>query len=342
MGPDPSNRRTAPRALGPILARLTAALASAMFTALVPVGAAAATFGFYAPWDPRSAGALAQAAGAMDWFAPAWITVTGPSDRIGVNADAAARAILAARTVRPRLMPLVQNITGGVWDGPDAAALLASPARRAALLDRLEPILAGMGADGVMFDFENLPPAAQSGYQALLAEARARFAARHWPIAVAAPADDDSWSLPAYAGLADYVVLMAYDEHWITGAPGPIASRGWFAAAVREAAAAVPPAKLVVGLAAYAYDWPAGASAQPIAVLDAEALGARPGARIRRDPASGELTVRYVEAGRPHVVWIADAQSNRAEIAAARRLGARNFAVWRLGSEDPTVWSLLR
>ncbi|MDR3510719.1 MAG: glycosyl hydrolase family 18 protein [Caulobacteraceae bacterium] len=305
-------------------------------------GAAAATFAFYAPWDARSAPSLAAHAAAIDWFAPAWISVTGPADTLRVNIDPPARAALAGLGHAPAVMPVVQNAALGAWDGTNAAALLASPSRRTALLDQLEPILASAGASGVMFDFEDLPASAQPDYLAFLGEARRRYAARRWPVAAAVPADDADWNLAAYGRTADYVVLMAYDEHWTSSPPGPIASRRWFSSGVHEAVAAVPPDKLVIGLASYAYDWPAGASARPISAPDAKARAGQAGASARRDAASGEMTIAYADGGKVHTVWISDAAASRGEIAASRRLGVRNFALWRLGSEDPAIWAALR
>jgi spore germination protein YaaH len=313
-------------------------LLMALLAAGCPVAAAAATVAFYAPWDARGAASLKAHGGAIDWLAPVWVAVTGADDQVSAADAATAKSVVVQAGPHPRLMPVVQNAKGGVWDGAGAAALLASPARRKALLDKLDGALRTYGARGVMFDLEDLPAAAQKGYLALLGEAKTRFGPR-LTVAVTVPAADPNWSLSAYAKAADLLILMAYDEHWQTGPAGPIAPLPWFAKVVGGAASEVPPGKLAVGLASYAYDWPKGGAATPLSVSDAEALAAAKGIKPARDAASGELHFSYAAAGVAHEVWLVDAQASRAQDAELKRRGLRNSALWRLGVEDPAVWA---
>lgn len=298
----------------------------------------ATTLAFYAPWDPQSVISMQGHAGQIDILAPAWISVTGPDDNIQQSDDLAARTTLSALHRSPTLLPVLQNARDGVWHGADAAALLAHPARRKALLDRLERDIAVSGGSGLIFDLEDLPTRAQPGYLSLLAEARARFAPRHWRVGVSVPANDSDWDLAAYGQAADLIVLMAYDEHWPTGAPGPIASPAWFAAAVKQASDQIPVSKLAVGLASYGYDWPAGGVARPLSVIEAKALAARVRATPTRSAPGAEPHFSYTARGVRHQVWFVDAQASHAQADLAQSLGVSTLALWRLGSEDPDLW----
>ena len=44
-------------------------------------------------------------------------------------------------------------------------------------------------------------------------------------LAQAVPFDNPDWNYKAYASVTDYLMLMAYDQHWSTGEAGPIADR---------------------------------------------------------------------------------------------------------------------
>jgi spore germination protein YaaH len=189
-----------------------------------------------------------------------------------------------------------------------------------------------------VFDLEDLPATAQPGYLALLTEARARFAARHWQVAVSAPVEDPNWDLAAYGRAADLVIVMAYDEHWLTSRPGPIASPDWFAQALKQAAAAVPASQLFVGMAAYGYDWPAGRAATPVSAPGARARAAASGMSLLRDSPASDPHFRYLRNGVTHEVWFVDAAAGRAQAETARALGLSNLALWRLGTEDPDLW----
>ncbi len=189
---------------------------------------------------------------------PGWLSVSGPTHQLTRFADPRGRRILAQATHRPRILPMIQNAVDGAWDGAGMAALLANRPARTHLLDQLETFLTAKRADGVTFDFEDLPDSAQPNYLTFLREARARFAPRGWLIAIAVPVDNDDWNLPAYGRVADKLFVMAYDEHYQEGSPGPIASQSWFARAVAHTIAGVPRKKLIIALGSYAYDWSKG------------------------------------------------------------------------------------
>jgi spore germination protein YaaH len=61
------------------------------------------------------------------------------------------------------------------------------------------------------------------------------------------------------------------------------------------------------------------------------------------DPESLNPHFSYVDAAkRTHRVWLLDAVTAHNQIRAAESRGVVGTALWRLGSEDPTFWSLWR
>lgn len=296
--------------------------------------------GFYTPWDDASIASLRRHVNQLDWLVPGWLSVTGPDHKVTEFPDARGKAILSHAVHRPLLLPMVQNALAGEWDGKGMAALLASPAARKTLIDRTERILTANHADGAFFDFEDLPVSAQHDYRAFLKEVQARFAARGWIVALAVPADNPDWDLAAYAKVADKLFLMAYDEHYQGGDPGPIASQPWFEDVVAKASRHVPPSKLVVALASYAYDWKSKDGTDALGVEEAWLDALQSGVKPVFDQASGNSSFAFEEGGVTHQTWIADAASAYNQIAALNRMGIRSLALWRLGSEDPAIWTL--
>ncbi|QDZ08029.1 glycosyltransferase [Sphingomonas panacisoli] len=295
---------------------------------------------FHVPWDAQSAESLRRHIDELDWVIPGWVSITGPNHRITTFPDPAGRAVLNAATRRPLILPMIQNAIEGKWDGAGMAALLHDPKQRAALLDKIEPWLAANRAGGAFFDFEELPPSAQADYRAFLNEVNTRFDKHGWVIAMAAPVGDRSWDLPAYAKIVDRVFLMSYDEHELSGPPGPIASQAWFAKTVADAARGIPASKLVVAIGNYGYDW-YGTGGDPMTVEEAWQAARDSGAVPVFDRASGNSGFAYEDddTGK-HVVWLLDAASAYNEIAFLRRAGIGGVALWRLGAEDPGLWSL--
>ncbi|WP_241491930.1 glycosyltransferase [Sphingomonas endophytica] len=299
------------------------------------------TMGFYMPWDEASRGSLAAHVADLAWLVPGVATVTGADHRLVVEPDAYLHQVLARAARRPRVLPMVQNAAAdGSWDGAGTAALLADPGARRRFAADIEALVAREDGAGVMLDLESLPASAHRDYRRFLSELHARFAPRGWIVALAAPVADPDWDLRAYAAVADRLVLMAYDEHWMGGAAGPIASQPWFARVVAQAVARVGTDKAIVAIGSYAYDW-AGRTTEPLSIADAWTLAARAGVTPQFDAQSGNSHFRYQADGQRHDVWLLDALSAANQMAVIRRTGAAGVALWRLGSEDPQVWRAL-
>ncbi|ATE63246.1 glycosyltransferase [Rhizorhabdus dicambivorans] len=296
------------------------------------------SYAFHAPWDDASAASLARHVDDIDWLIPGWLSITGPDHKLTSFPDPRGKAIVSHAHRRPKLMPMIQNAFDGGWDGPGIAALLKDPKAGAAALDRIGALLSANQASGVFFDFEALPADAHPAYRAFLAEARRRLPGME--IAIAVPVADGDWDLKAYARVADRLFLMAYDEHSEPGDPGPIASRPWFADSVARAVRGLPPGKVVVALGSYAYDWQKGGDTVAHSVEDAWLAAQESGVGPRFDPVSGNSSFAYLEGGVRHDVWLLDAAAMHGQLATLRTLGLNAVALWRLGTEDPSIWTM--
>ncbi|MBA4048576.1 MAG: polysaccharide deacetylase, partial [Sphingomonas sp.] len=299
-------------------------------------------FAFYMPWDEPSRRALADRLSEIDWVVPGLATIAGPDRVMTYDADPTLHAILAKAPTRPRVMPMVQNAApDGHWDGTGTAKLLADPAARRRFADALTRMVTRERGAGVMLDLENLPRSAHANYRRFLAALRTRFAGRGWTVALAVPVADPDWDLAAYAAVADRLFVMAYDEHWMGGEAGPIASQPWFMRVVADAVRAIGRDKAVVALGNYAYDW-SGGRTEPLTIADAWSRAARAQTMPVFDAGSGTMHFAYREHGRAHQVWMLDAVSAMNQLRVLDQLGVRSTALWRLGSEDPGFWSALR
>ena len=297
--------------------------------------------GFYVPWDDASRASLSAHIKELDWLVPGLISVTGADHHLTLFSDHQLDTLLAVTPKPPAIVPMVQNVLNGKWDGAGMAALLHDPTARAALLDRLEPQLTARSAIGVMFDFEELPASAQGDYLKFLAQAKQRYAAHRWLITLAVPVDNSDWNLGAYAKAADRLVLMDYDEHTTDAEAGPIASQQWFVDHLKAALAVVPRDKAIVGVGSYSYDWTGNAKGDTGSVEDAWLAAHDSEAPIQFDMVSGNPTFGYEEDGATHTVWFLDAVTAWNQLRATDMEGVAGVALWRLGTEDPDVWKVL-
>ncbi len=294
------------------------------------------TIGFYVPDTAGGLSALQRHMGALDWVVPAYVTVVG--QQVRAIDDPRLTQLLAGRKHGPKLLPMVQNLTDEDWDGAGAARMLADPQARAAVVAQLAGYVRAHRAGGLVMDYESLPSAAAARYPAFLAQLHAALP-KGAVLAVTAPAGDPDWHMADVARATDRVILMAYDEHWESGSAGPIASQPWFVRQVEQAMQQVGRDKLVVALGSYAYDWHDG-GADALSIEEAWLAAHDSAAQIGFDRTSGNAGFTYDdERGSRHQVWMLDAATSWNELAALRRLGIDDVALWRLGSEDAGIWN---
>ena len=295
--------------------------------------------GFYVPWDESSSASLRRHIGDLDWVAPVWVTVTGPNHQFNVLPDRDGRSVINAARHRPLILPVVQNFANGEVDQAGIQGMLADPRLRKHFLDQLEPFLAANYASGAVFDFEQLDRPGQVHYLELLREARQRFVKHRWLLTVAAPVEQ-GWDLGRFAALADKMFVMAYDEHSNDGPPGPIASQQWWASSIAAAVRQIPPDKVIVTIGNYAYDWHDG-TGDPENVEEAWVDAGDSEAKPVFDPLAANSTFAYDdEDGHPHTVWMLDAASAFNELSILKRAGIVEIGLWRMGAEDPSLWSI--
>ncbi|MEP7222306.1 MAG: glycosyltransferase [Novosphingobium sp.] len=297
------------------------------------------TVAFYTSWTDESAPALARHIDQIDWVAPTLLQL-GADGHLVISEDPPLRRIVSSSLHHPLVVPVLQNAVNGNFEGASTAALIHDPRQRAVLINALSAYLDRNGDGGIMYDFENLPAASLNDFRALLNETRKAFAPRRRVVTLTMPLDNPAWSPVAFANAADRVVLMAYDEHWQGGQPGPIASEGWFADRVANATRGLPPGKAIIALGNYGYDWHDG-HADSLTVEEAWLAAHDSGSAPVFDKASRNPGFSYLDNGARHDVWMLDASVTWNQLQALRRLNLGSVALWRLGSEDPGFWPVL-
>ncbi len=306
----------------------------------------ALTVGFYVSWDPDSWASLSQHISQLDVVAPQWFALKDTAGDLDISEDPQAVALIASRPHPPSVLPVIHNAHEGAFDAGLAEGLLANPAAQAKLVATLVAQAQAHGYAGYVFDLENMSPEAVKAYPALLARARAALKPLGREVWVTAPFDDDDWPLKALQANSDTLVLMAYDQHWQTGQSGPTAGETWFEKYLDSRMKMLDPARTVVALGAYGYDWsePDGAGqtrADGLSFEDAVEIAHDSDVQITYDDNELNPHFAYVdEDGTKHDVWFLDGTTAFNQMTVADPWKVRGYGVWRLGSEDPGIWSL--
>jgi cellulose synthase/poly-beta-1,6-N-acetylglucosamine synthase-like glycosyltransferase/peptidoglycan/xylan/chitin deacetylase (PgdA/CDA1 family)/spore germination protein YaaH len=311
---------------------------------LAPQKGRSLAIGFYTNWGGRndpSWPALRRSLKYLDWVVPSWLTLSDPDETLKTTLDERALIYIRRRKPGVAILPMIQNAQGGQWNGPGLASLLADKDRRASLIEGITDFVAKHHLQGVMVDFENVPNGAHAHLAAFLNELSAAFAPHGWIIAQAVPFDDPDWPYQTYAGIVDYTVLMAYDQHDGSGEPGAIAAEGWFEKTLDKRMRTLDPASTIVALGSYGYDW-SGGPADPISFAQAMVYARDSDAHVQFDPDANNPHFTYRDSGgADHQIWFLDAATAFNQIHAADAYQPAGYALWKLGSEDPSILPIL-
>jgi cellulose synthase/poly-beta-1,6-N-acetylglucosamine synthase-like glycosyltransferase/spore germination protein YaaH/peptidoglycan/xylan/chitin deacetylase (PgdA/CDA1 family) len=306
------------------------------------------SIGFYVTWDQDSRTSLRRHVNQLDVVSPQWVLLDGSLGRVAVTSDPQAEALIAGAKSAPSVLPMVHNAHNGLSDGPLADNLLLNPAAQKALISNLVVIAQQHGYAGYVFDFENISKPAIARYPAFVAAARAALKPIGREVWVATPFADDSWPLARFGAAADAVVLMAYDQHWGAGEPGPPAGQEWFEETLAKDMKILDPRRTVVSFGAYGYDWTlkdatGPASAESVEFYDATQLAFDSNASVSLDDNELNPTFAFEDDNhRKHIVWFLDAATLYNEIKVSDPYRPMGYALWRMGAEDPGIWNYLR
>lgn len=305
--------------------------------------------------------AVAGAPGRFTTASPSLYEMTadgGVALRDGLDPGQVHDALARLRDAGPALVPTVTNTRDGSWDTALAQRVLHDPSLRDQHVVALVDVVLREGLDGVDVDYEELTGADRGAFSAFLARLgpALRSHGRVLAVDVFAKEDDAGYDqrnlAQDYAAIgraADQVRLMAYDRHWETSPPGPVAPVDWVRRVVAYAVTQVPREALVLGVPTYGYDWAAPAAgdpAPPPAVVvswgRADALAAARRIPVRWSDSAQSPSLAYADdAGRSHELWFEDRRSTAAkvEVASAERLGG--VFLWLVGDVDTGTWPLL-
>ncbi|MGE4093130.1 MAG: glycosyltransferase [Candidatus Binatia bacterium] len=303
---------------------------------------------FYVNWDDTSFTSLKHNLPQVDKLVPEWLHLkSGDGTVVRDDPGKQARVLAYLRAHRPQLpvMPLINNFDDArmEWDATGLAVMLKHPAARARTIRTLLQFVREIQGAGINVDFENIPPRAQQDLQTFMQELFTQFHAQGLEVSQSVPLDDPSFDYRRFARWNDYLVLMAYDEHWSSSKTGPVASQSWYAAALHRRFAELPADKYVVALGNYGYDWqPHRKDANEISFQEALTTAQESEGQITLDPRSlNPFFDYYDEHDVLHHVWFLDGVTLFNQIAEGQHYHPRGFALWRLGSEDPSVWPIL-
>ena len=324
---------------------------------------------FYVNWDAASYSSLKEYVRQIDLLFPEWLHVITPDGKIKgitpanqlfdvVGRDGKAQSVddkvmplLKAEKAATEVFPLVNNYdpTTGQWL-KNVGDFLNNADSRTAFTQQLVAFLNSGKYGGVSLDFEEIPENAQPGLRALVTELDQAIRPGK-RVYINVPVDDNDFDYKFLAAHTDGLILMIYDQHHSESAPGPVAGQDWYVKNLKAAVAQIPKDKIICAIGSYGYDWTtqAGKKGSKPKVLNVSNVSVQEAWLTSKDSESpvifdqDSLNPHYAyedEENNRHDVWFLDGVTALNQMRAAQNLGLNTFALWRLGSEDRSLWAI--
>jgi spore germination protein YaaH len=211
--------------------------------------------------------------------------------------------------------------------------------RRALIADLLA---AARNFDGLQIDFENVPPRDGEAFFSFLRELRAGLEGKIFTIALPARTRriaDDVYDYEIIKPHVNKILVMAYDEHWSTSRPGPVASLLWCRRVAEYSLRAIGPEKLIMGIPFYGRAWANQSHSRALIYSTTERLlGEHDESQIRRE--DGIPTFDY-DVNISVKVYFEDEHSLSTRMEMYKSMNVNAVGFWRLGQETPKLWNII-
>ena len=242
----------------------------------------------------------------------------------------------------------------------DTSYLLTHTSSRQNLVNQLIAKALQYNLDGINVDFESMNgPEVGDGYIQFIRELSIKCANNDLILSVDVPvpaAYNNFYNYTDLALFADYVVVMAYDEHYgQASGEGSVASLNWTEEAINNLfAEEVPANQIVFGIPFYTKLWnltptTSEASSESSYIIGFENLGMDKASRWMtnniQEPIWLEECGQYygecVKDGKTYKMWLEDTTSLEQRLGLMKKYNLGGAAFWKYGLETDKVWDII-
>ncbi len=297
-------------------------------------------------------------------IAPTWFSLADTEGNVSSIADP--DYVNYAHQSNLEVWAVLRDFHGGISSYDETYEVLSYTSKRTKVINQVIAEAIEAGVDGINLDFELISSACGEHYIQFVRELSVKCRQNGLVFSVdnyVPQPYNEHYDLQEQGIVADYVVIMGYDEH-TEGSyeAGSVASISYLENGVSDALAMVPAEKLVAGVPFFTRLWfetpkteaelaeEAGTEAAQYAnkvtstaygMSEAADVLSEAGVQAAWDETTMQNYAEWEADGGTYQIWLEDRQSLEAKLKVIAENNLAGVAEWSLGMEDPSVWDLI-
>lgn len=279
----------------------------------------------------------------LNVISPTWFSVTDEQGNISSFASAA--YVQQAHEAGLEVWGLIDNFTNQI----DDKAFLSSTQARTNMINQLIAAAQGCGMDGINLDFESIKKDEAIHYTQLVRELSIACRKNGLVFSVDDPVPTFSahYNRTVQGQVADYVIMMGYDEHFSGSTQaGSNASLSFVETGIKDTLEEVPAGKLISAMPFYTRLWiesyeNGSLECQTLSMTDANAYATDMQMETYWDAEAGQNVATLDTENNLQKMWLEDEQSLEEKLQLIDTYQLAGGAFWKLGFEDKAVWTMI-
>jgi spore germination protein YaaH len=302
--------------------------------------------GFYRPWEAQAYNSLVDYIARLDMVVTEGFVIKPGADTILAKIDTGLINI-NKKYKKPVLVTIsnyvnYSNVSGG-YDTKDIYRIIKSKPLRTTFINSIVKQLRKYKFQGVNLDLDDIKDRNAPEYVRFEKELYATLHPLGLLVTQNVVPDDEQYNLERLQHYNDYLFVMAISQHTMDSNAGDISNQHWVEQILDEVCARIPSEKVILTVYGGGVDWPENSVGRDIGYQTAISTAHENKSKIVYDPVSANLHYKYTGTDSLlHTVYFTDAATNFNIIRMADDWDTGGVALWRLGSEDPRIWSFFQ
>ena len=230
----------------------------------------------------------------------------------------------------------------------DTTSVLNTTSSRDNLVNNMIAKAIAYNLDGINVDFEQVSTDAKDGYVEFIKELSIKCENNDLILSVdnyPPTASSLHYNRKIQAQYADYLIVMAYDEHYAgSGEAGSNASISFVKKAVSDSLKEVPKSQLILGMPFYSRIWTTKdgtLSTETIAMKNISSYIKSHNAQESWQDDLGQNYVEFSEDGATKQLWVEDEKSLALKLGVMKDNDLAGGAFWKEGLESDSIWEII-